>query len=54
MEMILLTFPQKILFGANVSFRNGFSEKNLIWDTLVILTEKWYVFITLDLLSGFF
>ena len=29
-------------------------QKNLIWGNLVILTQKWYILITLDLLSGFF
>ena len=29
-------------------------QKNLIWGNLVILTQKWYILITLDLLSVFF
>ena len=37
-EVVLMVFLKKILF----------------WGNLVILAQKWYILITLDLLSGFF
>ena len=35
------------------NYVNGISEKNLIQNNLVILAQKWYILITLDLLSSF-
>ena len=36
------------------NYINGFSEKNLFQGNLIILAQKWYVLITLGLLSVFF
>ena len=36
------------------NYINGFSEKNIIWGNLIILAQKWYMLITLDLLAVFF
>ena len=36
------------------NYINRFSEKKLIWGNLVILAQIWCVFITLDILQGFF
>ena len=36
------------------NYFNGFSEKNFIEGNSIILVQKWYFVITLDLLSGFF
>ena len=34
------------------TYINGFREKNIIWGKCVILSWKWHVIITLDLLQG--
>ena len=36
------------------NYINGFSEKNIILGNLIILAQKWYMLITLDLLSVVF
>ena len=36
------------------NYIDGFSEKSLIPGSFIILVQKWYVLMTLDLLSGFF